>query len=115
MGFTSRPGRRTSIRGSAASVGRAKIQRGQPFFARELLRGVSLTEYADGQRLDPAARLGLLAQVCDAVQHAHEQGRVQQRPQKPEYRSLVSDLQLFQRERPHELTEPIDVLDQLQH
>jgi serine/threonine protein kinase len=48
---------------------------GQPFFALELIRGVTLNEYARGHGLDPAARLDLLARVCDAVQHAHEQGR----------------------------------------
>src|SRR5262249_45820139 len=47
---------------------------GQPFFALELVRGEALDEYARRHALDPAARLGLLARVCDAVQHAHEHG-----------------------------------------
>src|SRR5262245_60463818 len=47
---------------------------GQPFFALELIRGLALGEYARRHGLDTAARLGLLARVCDAVQHAHEQG-----------------------------------------
>jgi tetratricopeptide (TPR) repeat protein len=47
---------------------------GQPFFALEYVRGVALDEYARRHGLDGAARLGLLARVCDAVQHAHEQG-----------------------------------------
>jgi WD40 repeat protein len=47
---------------------------GQPFFALELIRGEALDEYARRQALAPAARLDLLARVCDAVQHAHEQG-----------------------------------------
>jgi WD40 repeat protein/serine/threonine protein kinase len=47
---------------------------GQPFFALELIRGLALDEYARRHGLDPAARLDLLARVCDAVQHAHEQG-----------------------------------------
>jgi WD40 repeat protein len=47
---------------------------GQPFFALELIRGVPLDEHAQRHRLDPAARLALVAQVCDAVQHAHDQG-----------------------------------------
>src|SRR5262249_6357007 len=47
---------------------------GQPFFALELIRGATLDEYVRRHALDPAARLGLLARVCDAVQHAHEQG-----------------------------------------
>jgi WD40 repeat protein/predicted Ser/Thr protein kinase len=47
---------------------------GQPFFAMEFIRGLPLDEYVARHRLDLAARLALLARVCDAVQHAHEQG-----------------------------------------
>jgi serine/threonine protein kinase/WD40 repeat protein len=47
---------------------------GRPFFALELIRGMSLHQFARDRQLDTAARLGLLAQVCDAVQHAHDQG-----------------------------------------
>ena len=47
---------------------------GQPFFALEFIRGLPLDEYARRHTLDPTARLDLLARVCDAVQHAHDQG-----------------------------------------
>jgi WD40 repeat protein len=47
---------------------------GQPFFALELIRGLPLDEYVRRHGLQPAARLELLARVCDAAQHAHEQG-----------------------------------------
>src|SRR5262249_30745893 len=47
---------------------------GRPFFAMEFLCGLPLDEYARLHGLTPSARLGLLARVCDAVQHAHEQG-----------------------------------------
>jgi WD40 repeat protein len=47
---------------------------GQPFFALEFIRGLALDEYARRHGLDAAARLDLLARVCEAVQHAHEQG-----------------------------------------
>jgi eukaryotic-like serine/threonine-protein kinase len=47
---------------------------GQPFFALELIRGQPLDEYVRRGSLTVAARLDLLAQVCDAVQHAHKQG-----------------------------------------
>jgi eukaryotic-like serine/threonine-protein kinase len=47
---------------------------GQPFFALELVRGLALDEYTRQHGLDLATRLDLLARVCDAVQHAHEQG-----------------------------------------
>src|SRR5262249_16544289 len=47
---------------------------GQPFFAMEFIRGLPLDEYANRQGLDLAARLALVARVCDAVQHAHDRG-----------------------------------------
>ena len=47
---------------------------GKPFFALELIRGLPLDEYGRRSGLTAAARLELLARVCDAVQHAHEQG-----------------------------------------
>ncbi len=47
---------------------------GQPFFAMEFIRGMPLDEYARSRGLDAAARLELLARVCDAVQHAHDKG-----------------------------------------
>ena len=47
---------------------------GSPFFALEFVRGLPLDEYARRQQLGTAARLELLAKVCDAVQHAHDQG-----------------------------------------
>jgi len=52
----------------------AVAEDGRPFFAMELIRGVPLDEYVRLQRLAPAARLDLMARVCDAVQHAHDQG-----------------------------------------
>ena len=47
---------------------------GQPFFAMEFIRGLPLDEYANRHGLDLTARVGLVARVCDAVQHAHDQG-----------------------------------------
>jgi WD40 repeat protein/predicted Ser/Thr protein kinase len=47
---------------------------GQPFFAMEFIRGLPLDEYARRHALDIRARVSLLARVCDAVQHAHDQG-----------------------------------------
>ena len=47
---------------------------GQSFFAMEFIRGMPLDEYARSRGLNAAARLELLARVCDAVQHAHEKG-----------------------------------------
>ena len=47
---------------------------GRPYFVMELVRGVSITEYCDGHRLDVRRRLALFVQVCQAVQHAHMRG-----------------------------------------
>src|SRR5262249_36454990 len=40
----------------------------------EFIRGLRLDEYANRHGLDLGARVGLVARVCDAVQHAHDQG-----------------------------------------
>jgi serine/threonine protein kinase len=45
---------------------------GQPYIALEYVEGVSLTEYGDAQGLDVRARLALMLQVLEAVQHAHQ-------------------------------------------
>jgi serine/threonine protein kinase len=51
--------------------------RSVPYFAMELLHGaVSLTEHARRANLDHRAVLMLMAQVCDAVGHAHQRGVV---------------------------------------
>ena len=46
----------------------------QPFFAMELVSGRALLDFALRESLDLRRRLTLFAQVCDAVQHAHERG-----------------------------------------
>ena len=46
----------------------------QPYFAMELVRGPSLTEYVETRRLNAGERLELIAKICDAVQHAHQRG-----------------------------------------
>jgi eukaryotic-like serine/threonine-protein kinase len=45
-----------------------------PYFAMELVRGLPLTDFAVRSGLSVRQRLALLAEVCDAVQHAHERG-----------------------------------------
>lgn len=47
-----------------------------PWFALELIRGLPLVEHANHSDLSREARLELLAQVCDAVAHAHAEGVV---------------------------------------
>lgn len=45
---------------------------GQPYIAMEYVDGVPLTTYANSKRLTVRERIGLLLQVCAAVQHAHQ-------------------------------------------
>src|SRR5262249_37608231 len=47
---------------------------GRPYFVMELVQGMPITEFADQNRLTPRQRLELFAQVCQAVQHAHQKG-----------------------------------------
>jgi serine/threonine protein kinase/tetratricopeptide (TPR) repeat protein len=47
---------------------------GRPYFVMELVRGVPITRYCDGDRLPLRDRLRLFAQVCRGVQHAHQKG-----------------------------------------
>jgi eukaryotic-like serine/threonine-protein kinase len=47
---------------------------GRPFFVMELVRGIKITDYCDQNHLSTAERLKLFAQVCQAIQHAHQKG-----------------------------------------
>src|SRR5437762_865163 len=49
---------------------------GRLYFAMEFIRGLRLDEHVRRHVPDARARLELVARVCDAVQHAHEQGVV---------------------------------------
>ncbi|MDO8679566.1 MAG: serine/threonine-protein kinase, partial [Acidobacteriota bacterium] len=46
----------------------------QPFFAMEFVDGRSLLDYADAHKLKTRQRLKLMAQVSEAVHHAHQRG-----------------------------------------
>ncbi|MBI1852415.1 MAG: serine/threonine protein kinase [Planctomycetes bacterium] len=46
----------------------------QPFFAMELIRGRTLIEHAESERLGIRERLSLFVRVCVAVEHAHRAG-----------------------------------------
>ena len=46
----------------------------QPYFAMELVRGRRLDDYARARELPLRERLALIANVADAVQHAHHRG-----------------------------------------
>jgi hypothetical protein len=47
---------------------------GRPYFVMELVRGISITEYCNNNRLTVRQRLELFVSVCQAVQHAHQKG-----------------------------------------
>ncbi|UCG59361.1 MAG: protein kinase [Phycisphaerales bacterium] len=47
---------------------------GRPYFVMEYVRGVSVTEHCDREKLGIEARLRLFLQVCEAVQYAHQKG-----------------------------------------
>lgn len=48
----------------------------QPYFAMELVKGERLSTYLNQRGLKQHERLELFARICDAVQHAHQQGVV---------------------------------------
>src|SRR6266536_2637592 len=47
---------------------------GRPYFVMELVRGIKITDFCDEYNLSTEERLKLFAQVCQAVQHAHQKG-----------------------------------------
>ena len=48
----------------------------RPFIAMELVEGVPLNAFAESRRLLTRDRVGILAGLCDALQHAHQRGVV---------------------------------------
>jgi serine/threonine protein kinase len=50
------------------------VPTGQPFFAMEYVQGLPITTFCDRERLTTRQRLELFAEVCHAVQHAHQKG-----------------------------------------
>jgi eukaryotic-like serine/threonine-protein kinase len=49
---------------------------GRPYFVMELVAGAPITDYCDKHNLSIDKRLELFAQVCQAVQHAHQKGLI---------------------------------------
>ena len=60
--------------GIASVLDAGTTEQGRPYFVMELVKGVPITKYCDDHRLEPADRLKLFIQVCQAVQHAHQKG-----------------------------------------
>jgi serine/threonine protein kinase len=51
-----------------------ETETGHPYFVMEYVEGIPITAFCDRERLRIPERLELFAQVCDAVQHAHQKG-----------------------------------------
>lgn len=51
-----------------------KTEGGRPYFAMEYVDGQSIVKYCDQQRMPIAARVRLMLEVCNGVQHAHQKG-----------------------------------------
>jgi serine/threonine protein kinase len=47
---------------------------GRPYFVMDLVKGITITEYCDKEKLSPRQRLELFIPVCAAIQHAHQKG-----------------------------------------
>ncbi|MGE0142551.1 MAG: protein kinase [Planctomycetota bacterium] len=47
---------------------------GRPWFAMEHVAGLPLTDYCERRSMPAKARIDLLLDVCDGVQHAHQKG-----------------------------------------
>jgi serine/threonine protein kinase len=46
----------------------------QPYFAMEFIHGTPLRQYADSRHLGTRERLEMMAKICEAVEHAHQNG-----------------------------------------
>jgi len=51
-----------------------RTENGQPYFAMELVDGEPLLEHARSMGLDTRRRLEMIALICDALHHAHQNG-----------------------------------------
>lgn len=49
-------------------------EKGRPYFVMEYVPGEAITDFCDKHRLNVRQRLEIFAQVCGAVQHAHQKG-----------------------------------------
>jgi serine/threonine protein kinase len=62
----------------------------QPYFAMELVDGMTIDQYVNARRLDHASILELVQKLCDAVAYAHQQGIIH-RDLKPSNIFVTSD------------------------
>lgn len=48
--------------------------RGRPYFVMEHVEGIRITQFCDQEKLNITERIRLFADVCSAIQHAHQKG-----------------------------------------
>jgi len=60
--------------GIARVLDAGKTANGQPYIAMEYIEGVMVTTYCNNKQLKLHSRLAVFAQVCQAIQHAHQKG-----------------------------------------
>jgi serine/threonine protein kinase len=58
----------------ARVIDAGSTETGRPYFVMELVKGISITEYCDKNKLSTRQRLDLFISVCNAVEHAHQKG-----------------------------------------
>ncbi|MDF1836724.1 MAG: protein kinase, partial [Planctomycetota bacterium] len=68
LGHLNHPGIAQVFEGGVARVGAAE----QPFIAMELVEGLPIDQFAESHGLSLKRRLELWVELCDAVQHAHQ-------------------------------------------
>ncbi|MFT7481030.1 MAG: WD40 repeat protein [Gammaproteobacteria bacterium] len=86
LGRLSHPGIARILDAGSARIG----GHDQPYLAIEYVPGRHLMDFAREEELDLNARINLLAQLCDAVQHAHDHGVVH-RDLKPDNVIVTAD------------------------
>jgi serine/threonine protein kinase len=52
----------------------SQLNPGRPYFVMELVKGIPITKFCDEQQLNTRQRLELFADVCSAINHAHQKG-----------------------------------------
>lgn len=65
-----------SHRNIAAVLDAGSTKRGRPYFVMELVEGLPIDSFCDQECMPIRQRLQLFAQICRAVQHAHQKGIV---------------------------------------
>ncbi len=58
----------------ASVLDAGETEGGRPYFVMEYVKGESITDFCDSQRLDLGQRLALFVQACQGIQHAHHKG-----------------------------------------